>query len=55
MDVVEQSLLDRDKMLSILKSNLILAQNRMKVQIDKHRIGREFAMGDLVYLKLLPY
>lgn len=55
MDVVEQSLLDKDKILSILKSNLVLAQNRMKVQVDKHRIGREFAMRDLVYLKLVPY
>lgn len=55
MDVVRQSLLDKDKMLSILISNLFLAQNRMKVEVDKHKIGREFAMGDLVHLKLVPY
>lgn len=55
LDSVEQNLLERDKMLSILKSNLSLAQNKMKVQTDKHRTKMEFAVGDLAYLKLVPY
>ncbi|KAM1393843.1 hypothetical protein ACFX2F_029953 [Malus domestica] len=55
MDYVEQSLLKRDSMLAVLKHNLELAQNRMKVQADKRRTERHFNMGDKVYLKLVPY
>ncbi|KAF9661398.1 hypothetical protein SADUNF_Sadunf19G0064600 [Salix dunnii] len=40
------SLAAREKMLSLLKSNLLAAQNRMKVQADKHRLEREFQVGD---------
>ncbi|XP_048447666.1 uncharacterized protein LOC125480683 [Pyrus x bretschneideri] len=32
-----------------------LAQNRMKVQADKKRTERHFNIGDMVYLKLVPY
>ncbi|XP_048433256.1 receptor-like protein 11 [Pyrus x bretschneideri] len=42
-------------MLKVLKTNLVIAQNRMKVQADKHRSERTFEVGDLVYLKLIPY
>ncbi|TQD73313.1 hypothetical protein C1H46_041154 [Malus baccata] len=42
-------------MLSLLKSNLEAARCRMKVQADKHRTEREFAAGDWVYLRLIPY
>ncbi|KAM1172602.1 hypothetical protein ACFX2G_023167 [Malus domestica] len=52
---VEQSLLERDKILSVLKHNLQMAQNRMKVQYDKKRSERQFEVGDSVYLKLVPY
>lgn len=31
------------------------AQNRMKLQEDKHRQEREFAVGDWVYVKLQPH
>ncbi|TQD92478.1 hypothetical protein C1H46_022039 [Malus baccata] len=55
LDSVEQGLLARDKILAMLKTNLIIAQNRMKVQADKHRSERTFEVGDLVYLKLVPY
>jgi hypothetical protein len=27
----------------------------MKRQADKHRVERQFAIGDMVYLKLQPY
>ena len=39
----------------MLKTNMERAQNKMKVQADKHRTQREFDVGDLVYLKLIPY
>ncbi|TXG48988.1 hypothetical protein EZV62_024863 [Acer yangbiense] len=52
---VDRSLVARDQILSLLKSNLVLAQNRMKVQADKHRREKEFQIGDMVYLKLIPY
>ncbi|KAM1415152.1 hypothetical protein ACFX2I_006845 [Malus domestica] len=55
VETVEQSLLERDKVLSVLKNNLEMAQNRMKVQHDKKRTERQFDVGDFVYLKLVPY
>ena len=53
--IVEQQLLARDRLLSMLKTNLERAHNRMKVQADKHMTEREFEVGDLVYLKLISY
>lgn len=55
MDSVEQELIEMDKSLTILRSNLAMAQNRMAVQANKKMTEREFSVGDLVYLKLLPY
>ncbi|XP_070669135.1 uncharacterized protein [Malus domestica] len=46
MDYVAQSLLERDNMLTVLKHNLELAQNKMKVQVDKRRTKRHFNVGD---------
>lgn len=45
----------RDRLLSMLKTNLKRARNRMKTQADKHKTKTEFEVGDLVYLKLIPY
>ena len=33
----------------------MVAQERMKVVVDKHRTMREFVVGDWVYLRLQPY
>lgn len=55
IDLVEQSLVASNKLLSMLKTNLEVARNRMKVQVDKHRTERELDIGDFVYLKLIPY
>lgn len=55
VDSMDQSLRDRDIMLTLLKSNLALAQGRMKVQVDKHMSERVFNIGDWVYLRLVPY
>ncbi|KAJ0482832.1 putative nucleotidyltransferase, Ribonuclease H [Helianthus annuus] len=52
---VETYLNDRDEVLRQLRSNLLTAQNRMKVASDRHRREVEFSEGDLVYIKLQPY
>ena len=38
-----------------LKDHLQREHNQQKVQADKHRVEREFEVGDLVYLRLQPY
>ncbi|XP_070672230.1 uncharacterized protein [Malus domestica] len=38
-----------DKILSILKSNLEVAQHRMRMQANKHRTEREFSVRDFVF------
>ena len=55
LDVVDQYLQTRSQILSQLKTNLEAAQVRMKHQVDKHRTERMFAVGDMVYLRLVPY
>lgn len=55
VDYVDQALKERDRILSLLKSNLEAAQCRMKVQADKKRSERVFEVGDSVYLRLVPY
>jgi hypothetical protein len=37
-----------------LQHHLQLAQDKMKKQADKHWTPREFVIGDMVYLKMLP-
>lgn len=55
LDMVEQGLIARDQMLSMPKTNLTMAQNRIKAQADKHKTESVLEKGDLVYLKLVPY
>ena len=55
VEVVDRSLAAREKILHLLKHNLRRAQHRMKQVADAHRTDREFAIGDLVYVKLHPY
>lgn len=52
---VEEVLLDRDQVNKVLKDNLHLARERMKLQVDKHRTERSFEINDWVLLKLQPY
>lgn len=52
---VDVALRDRDSLLRLLKSNMDIAQNRMKQHSDQKRTEREFNEGDWVYLKLHPY
>lgn len=54
-DTAKEHLRNRDKALQVIKDNLAKAQARTKHQADKHRTEREFAVGDIVYLKIQPY
>jgi hypothetical protein len=46
---------EREVMLSAVRQHLLRAQQRMKLQADKKRSDRQFAIGDSVFLKLQPY
>lgn len=46
---------DKIVMQDLVQQHLARAQHRMKVQADKQRSERTFAVGDSVYLKLQPY
>ena len=52
---VDRSLQAREECITMLKFHMEKAQQRMKAQADKHRTDREYAMRDLVYVKLQPY
>ena len=52
---VDDFFLTRQPILDLLKSNLIVAQDRMKLQADKHRQERSFEVGDWVFLRLKPF
>ncbi|KAM2131161.1 hypothetical protein ACFX1Q_012710 [Malus domestica] len=53
IDLVDQSLQERNRILSQLKTNLVVAQVCMKQQADKHRSERSFEVGDMVFLRLV--
>ena len=55
VDQVDKELMDRNKIIQLLKDNLTAAQARMKQQADKHQSEREFTVGDWVFLRLQPY
>nr|GEU71565.1 transposon Ty3-G Gag-Pol polyprotein [Tanacetum cinerariifolium] len=55
VQAIDEYLGDRDTLLRQLRANLIVAQNRMKVQADRKRREVEFLEGDLVFVKLQPY
>jgi len=53
---VEALISERATMLASVRHHLHRAQQRMKVQADKHRSDHNFNIGgDFVYLKLQPY
>ena len=55
LEAIDYELKNRDEILSLLKSNLLSAQQRMKAHADKHRTDVVFAEGDMVFVKLQPY
>ncbi|XP_066324466.1 uncharacterized protein [Miscanthus floridulus] len=52
---LDQWLLERHLLQDVIQYNLHRAQHRMKHYADLQRSEKEFAVGDLVYLKLQPY
>ena len=52
---LEEWLTEWETLSKLIQQQLLRAQQRMKNQADKNRTEREFAVGDLVYLKLQPY
>lgn len=52
---VDQFLRERAEVQRLVKENLVKAQERMVWYANKHRIDREFQVGEEVYLKLQPY
>eukprot|EP00253_Pinus_taeda_P018804 PITA_18804 len=55
VQAVEHHIEHQQQVLQLLKDTLVLAQNRMKQQVDQHRIERSFDVGDWVFLRLQPY
>lgn len=55
VNVVDFALRNRDDLLTLLKSHMTVAQNRMKQHVDQKCTEREYKIGDRVYLKLHPY
>uniref|UniRef100_A0A2N9ER56 Integrase catalytic domain-containing protein n=1 Tax=Fagus sylvatica TaxID=28930 RepID=A0A2N9ER56_FAGSY len=55
VEAVDNYLYIRQQALSLLKTNLVAAQERMKLQANKNRIEKEFQVGDWVYLRLQPF
>ena len=53
--VVEEELLDRDKIVMEVINHILKAQNRIKQFYDSKHQEKEFSIGDWIYLKLQPY
>ena len=52
---MEHHIEHQQQVLQLLKDNLMLAQNRMKQQVDQHHNEISFDVGDWVFLWLQPY
>ncbi|XP_075095534.1 uncharacterized protein LOC142173782 [Nicotiana tabacum] len=52
---VDNTLLNRELKLQLLKHHTRRAQHRMKQQADSHRSDRQFDVGDWVYMKIQLY
>lgn len=50
--VDELLLKSKDQIMTVLKTNLLAAQERMELYYDKNRTERQFIVGDWVFLWL---
>ena len=55
VDAVDRSLSAREAAVRLLKFHLHRAQQKMKINADKHRTERDFDVGQWVYVKLQPH
>ncbi|XP_061376328.1 uncharacterized protein LOC133318356 [Gastrolobium bilobum] len=55
LEAIDTMLQQRNDILVQLKVQLQRAQNRMKIQFDKHHKERSFNVGDKVWARLQPY
>lgn len=55
VDVVAQTLTERDQLMKEVRLKLQQAQNRKKLQYDRRHQERIFQPGDQVYVRLQPY
>jgi ribosomal protein L21E len=55
LEAVDEVLRSREQIMSLIRSNLQQAQQRMKRYADLKRSEREFEVGQMVYLRLQPY
>lgn len=46
---------DRQRMIQVLRENMLQAQNRMKQYANKSRSERNFKVGDWVFLRIQPF
>lgn len=51
---VQEWVKEREVYNGILTTNVLAAQNKFKIQADKHRTDKEFQMGEQVLLKSQP-
>lgn len=52
---IVDNLRSRDEALALLKHHLMRAQHRITMAANRHRRDFEYAVGDLVFLKFIPY
>ncbi|KAH9681158.1 hypothetical protein KPL71_026857 [Citrus sinensis] len=55
IQALDELLLERDALLTALKTNLLAAQHRMQQKANAHRRELELQVGDQVLVKLQPY
>lgn len=55
IEAVNEQIQSRNCIIVILKENLALAQEKMKKQVDKHRLDVQLEGDDLVSVKIRPY
>ena len=55
IQALDEALTTREELLCTLKSNLLVAQNRMMMRANTHHRELSFDVGDMVLVRLQPY